>query len=141
MVPLEVIRGLGGFDSDTFFLYCDDVDFSWRVRLHGLRVIHKPNAIVFHDKRLANTGEWMAGAAERFYSAEASLLMAWKWSRPDLTRRYLAHFESGEDEYMRKAAQSFRRRESQGSLPRPLDPEGSVAQFVGPNYATHRFSL
>ena len=27
----EIFRQLRGFDCDTFFLYCDDVDFSWRV--------------------------------------------------------------------------------------------------------------
>ena len=32
LIRSDVFRQLNGFDSDTFFLYCDDVDFSWRVR-------------------------------------------------------------------------------------------------------------
>ena len=32
MIPLPLFRELGGFDADNFFLYCDDVDFSWLVR-------------------------------------------------------------------------------------------------------------
>lgn len=28
----DVFDEVGGFDAETFFLYCDDVDYSWRVR-------------------------------------------------------------------------------------------------------------
>jgi len=33
----ELFLELQGFDADTFFLYCDDVDLSWRVRLAAIR--------------------------------------------------------------------------------------------------------
>jgi GT2 family glycosyltransferase len=141
MIPLRVLRALDGFDADNFFLYCDDVDFSWRVRLLGLKVIYEPSAMVFHDKRLSASGGWIASAAERYYSAEASLLMTWKWSRPDLTAGYLAHFEAGTDEHMQRAAAEFRKRQTAGRLPIGIDPNGTVAQFVGYNYAKHRFTL
>ena len=142
MIPMAVARTLSGFDADNFFLYCDDVDFSWRVRLAGLSVVFVPAATVFHDKRLSSTAGWQSGAAERYYSAEASLLMAWKWSRPDLTRNYLAHFEGPKgDEFMKRAAAEFRRRESAGILPVPLDPGHHIGQFVGFNYAKHRFAI
>jgi GT2 family glycosyltransferase len=141
MIPRKILQALNGFDAENFFLYCDDVDFSWRVRLQGMKVIYQPLATIFHDKRLSTSGEWIASAAERYYSAEASLLLTWKWSRPDLTKRYLEHFEAGTDEYMRRAANEFRQREAAGRLPPTLDPHGSVAQFVDLNYAKHRFTL
>lgn len=141
MIPAQVVQALDGFDAEHFFLYCDDVDFSWRVRLLGLKVIYQPGATVFHDKRLSMSGDWMASAAEKYYSAEASLLLTWKWSRRDLTERYLEHFEASADEHMRRAANEFRRRQTEGRLPAPLDADGKVAQFEDFNYAKHRFKL
>lgn len=58
MTPLSLFRELNGFDAETFFLYCDDVDYSWRVRLLGYKVIFQPGAVVFHDKHLSNEGLW-----------------------------------------------------------------------------------
>ena len=69
MIPATLFRELNGFDSDSFFLYCDDVDFSWRVRLKGLRIIFQPAAVAFHDKRLSQEAQWVSSAAERYYSA------------------------------------------------------------------------
>ena len=141
LIPRPVVAALEGFDADTFFLYCDDVDFSWRVRMLGLKVIYQPSAVVFHDKRLSSTGGWVAGEAEKYYSAEASLMMAWKWSRPDLVDTYMATFEQSDQDHLRRAAAEFAQRRSAGKLPTPLDPEHRVAQFVGYNYAQHRFRL
>ena len=49
-------RRLGGFDEKTFFLYCDDVDLSWRIREAGYDVVNQPAAVVFHDKEVSATG-------------------------------------------------------------------------------------
>lgn len=141
MIPGRILKALDGFDAKNFFLYCDDVDFSWRVRLMGLKVIYVPSAMIFHDKRLSVSGEWVVGAAEKYYSAEASLLLTWKWSRPDLTQRYLEHFEASPDEVWQRAASGFRRRQAEGHLPAAIDPGGTVGQFIDLNYAKHRFSL
>ncbi|MEB3203383.1 MAG: glycosyltransferase family 2 protein [Candidatus Sericytochromatia bacterium] len=48
MVPSAVYDSLGGF-SDDFFMYCEDVDLSWRARLAGLDCYVVPAAIVHHD--------------------------------------------------------------------------------------------
>lgn len=141
LIPTEVFRKVGTFDSDTFFLYCDDVDFSWRVRLAGLRVVYQPSAAVFHDKRLSDSGAWMPGGAEKYFSAEAALLLPYKWSRPDIAHRLVREFESQDIEHLRKAAAEFRRREEAGLLPQPLDPEHRVGQFVDTMYARHRYAI
>ena len=83
LIRRDVIEQIGGFDEESFFMYCDDVDFSWRARLGGYRVVYRPTACVFHDKRLDPHGQMVAGEAEVYYSAEASLMMAWKWSQPE----------------------------------------------------------
>jgi GT2 family glycosyltransferase len=139
MVPVPVVREIGGYDSRSFFLYCDDVDFSWRVRLAGHRVVHQPTARVFHDKRLRPDGSWTVGDAEEYWSAEGALVLAHKYSRPrrvaEIRRDLLAH---GSDS-QRRAVADFDRRAAEGRLPDPIDPDHAVGQFVAGNYARHRY--
>jgi hypothetical protein len=140
LIRRAVIERTGGFDENSFFMYCDDVDFSWRARLAGYRVVYQPSACVFHDKRLDGEGQILAGEAEVYYSAEASLMMAWKWSNPELLERSRQDLlRSGLDAH-RRAVHEFDTRRADGQLPARLDAEGKVAQFVGANYAVHRFS-
>ncbi len=139
MTPVSVFRELDGFDSASFFLYCDDVDYSWRVRQLGLRVVYQSAATVMHDKRLSHSGTWQPTSAERYYSAEAALILAHKWSRPDLVKRILASFDhDGEDEH-RRAAATYRDRAAAGTLPAPVDPEHRIGVFQDGFYAPHRF--
>lgn len=48
MISIEYFRSLGGFD-DRFFLYCEDVDLSWRVQETSGRCLLIPGALFFHD--------------------------------------------------------------------------------------------
>jgi hypothetical protein len=94
---------------------------------------------VFHDKRLDAAGQILAGEAEVYYSAEAALMMAWKWSTPDAVAQVRTRLlDSGIEPHLR-AVQVFDDRHVAGRLPPPLDPERRVAEFVGTNYAVHRF--
>ena len=136
----EVIAATGGFDPEFFFLYGDDVDFSWRARLSGWRVVHRPAARVFHDKRLTPDGYVQAAELEPRYSAEVSVLLPWRYSRPDLASARLAELESSPDPLQREVGATLRRRIAEGRMPEPLDPEHRVAQFVDGEYAVHRFS-
>ncbi len=140
LVRREVIEKTGGFDPDSFFLYCDDVDFSWRARLAGYRVVHQPTAQIFHDKRLTNQATMQVGEAEHYYAAEAALVLAWKYSRPDLSEKWATEMEQSGMDLQRKAAAEFRGRQERGRLPTPLDPDGEVAEFMGTDFAQHRFS-
>jgi GT2 family glycosyltransferase len=139
LIPRRVIEMVGDFDSESFFLYCDDVDYSWRIRLAGYKVIFHPPARVFHDKRLDSRGHMEIGVAEEYYAAEAALMMTHKWSRPDLVESYLTALEGGTD-LQRKAVAGFRQRQQEGRLPEPLDPDHRVGEFhdVG-HWARHRW--
>ncbi len=139
LIRRGVIDRIGGFDEESFFMYCDDVDFSWRARLSGYRVLYRPTACVFHDKRLDPHGQIVAGEAEVYYSAEASLMMAWKWSHPELAERLCHALSDSGSEPHRRAVEAFETRRAGNRLPPPLDPQGSVSQFIGANYAAHRF--
>lgn len=141
LIPREVINQLEGFDHRTFFLYCDDVDFSWRVKLAGYRVVYCPAAAAFHDKRLGDGGEWAIGWAEKYYSAEAAMLLAYKYSRQDLAEEIHAYFKRSGDEVWLKAADEYARRKSAGELPVQLDAAHKVAVFTNNAYANHRFAM
>jgi|SRR4051794_38181979 len=141
MIPTPLFRQIGGFDAESFFLYCDDVDFSWLVRLAGYRVVHQPAAIVFHDKRLSASGAWQPSSAERYYSAEAALFLAHKWSRNDLVAKYIDMFSGSGNEDQKKAAASFAKRRIDGQLPTPIDPQHRIGQFIDIFYAKHRYPL
>jgi GT2 family glycosyltransferase len=141
LVPIRVLVELNGFDSETFFLYCDDVDFSWRARLSGYRVVYQPSAAVFHDKRLARGGRWAPSGAEQYYSAEAAMLIAYKYSRPDIAERLYGIYSKSESEHLVRAALEYDRRKRANRLPNPIDSEHRVAVFKGDFYTTHRFPL
>jgi GT2 family glycosyltransferase len=45
----EVFKQVGLFD-ESFFMYFEDVDFSFRAQLAGWKVIYNPNAIAYHKQ-------------------------------------------------------------------------------------------
>ena len=47
-IRAELFRELGGF-TEELFMYQEDLDLGWRVRLRGLRVVVTPGADVYHD--------------------------------------------------------------------------------------------
>jgi GT2 family glycosyltransferase len=140
MARAQVVRDIGGFDPEIFFLYCDDVDFSWRAKLHGWRVVHRPSARVFHDKRLSDEGIILPGAEEVRYSAEAAVLLAWRYSRPDLAWKTLEALATSPHPVHRQVAASLRLRLQSDAALSPIDAEHRVGQFHNGEYAVHRFS-
>jgi GT2 family glycosyltransferase len=43
----EIVKRIGLFDDD-YFLAFEDIDFCWRVRLYGKRVVFVPKSLVYH---------------------------------------------------------------------------------------------
>lgn len=140
MARTALLQQLGGFDSDTFFLYCDDVDLCWRARLAGHKIIYECSACVFHDKRVDRDGGWISSSAEKYYSAEAALLLTYKYSRSDITEQYVNDFRRSGDEALIKAADQFELRRDTGKLPAQLDPDNAIAQFLDGDYTPRRYA-
>ncbi|MBF4514084.1 glycosyltransferase [Plantibacter sp. VKM Ac-2885] len=141
MFPTRLFKDIGGFDAESFFMYCDDVDLSWRIREVGRKIVFQPGASVFHAKTLSENGRWRPTSSERYFSAEAALLLTYKWSRPDLTDQILSSFDASGDLDAARAAREFRSRMERDALPEQRDPHHRTAEFTDGNYATHRFVL
>ncbi len=47
VIPAAVFNEVGGFD-ENFFMFCEDVDLSWRARQAGFAVKHAPRALFRH---------------------------------------------------------------------------------------------
>ena len=141
LISVPLIKDLKGFDAESFFLYCDDLDLCWRARLAGYKVIYQPSAAVYHDKRLSESGDWMPSGAEQYYSGEAALMLAHKYSREDIVSDLLKTFSTIDIDHLQRAAAEYRRRKEAGLLPTPIDPRHTVGYFSQGLYARHRFSL
>lgn len=141
MVRTEVFREVGYYDHESFFMYCDDVDLAWRIRMKGYKLIYQPAALVYHAKRLSSDGAWMPSLAEIYYSAQASLFMAYKWSREDLLEQKLREYQESGREDLQEIARDFERRRREGSLPEQLDREHRIGYFEEGRYSVHRFII
>lgn len=71
LVPLSVIQRVGPL-SERYFLYCEDIDHSMRIRRAGLRLDYDPDALVWH-KGGASVG--YRSARHDFYIARNTLLV------------------------------------------------------------------
>lgn len=130
---------VGGFDSKHFPLYCDDVDFSWRVKLAGYRVVHVPKAAVFHNKRITLAGTPLPAETEVYHATLARLMLASRYARPDIREETICIIEFKRHPAQLKALADFRMRQENGEVPSPIAEASRVAQFVDGEYATHRF--
>jgi hypothetical protein len=126
LVRGDIWRSIGGYDDAHFFLYGDDVDMSWRVRLGGHRVVHVATSRVFHDKRLSRNGAHVSDL-ERFHSAVGSFVLAQRWGN-DADRERVMGFVAG-DEYADVRTEIARLRHH-GKLPDPMDQASRVAHFA-----------
>ena len=139
MTPRRVFEELGGFDAEYFPLYCDDVDYSWRLRAHGYRLVHVPDAVAFHDKRLDPDGAMVVSDTEIESGSLARLFLACRWSRPDILEETVDALRGSDHPAHGRALDAYLERESAGRLPTPLVRAADVAEFIEGNYARHRF--
>ena len=66
MFRREIYEEVGAFDRDLF-LYHEDHDFSWRIRLAGWKILATPQAVIYHHYHF-NKGVF------KFYSSEKNRL-------------------------------------------------------------------
>ena len=80
LVTRRAYELVGGFD-ENFFMYCEDVDLSWRARAAGLSVSVAPRALAHHFAPLGSRGE---DARRRML--ESATYLARKWGNDGFAR-------------------------------------------------------
>lgn len=71
-----------GLFEERFFMYCEDVDLSWRAQLAGYRCVYVPDAVIYHH--LSATG---GGALASYYVGRNTLWTVARNYPPPLLRR------------------------------------------------------
>lgn len=140
VIRKKAFDSVNGYDEKSFFLYCDDVDLSWRLRLKGWKLLYQPSVPVYHAKTLTVDGRWKPTDAEVYYSAYAHMLMAYKWSNPSRLKKLQQIYGASEDPRHQKALADFKAL-SADQLPEQLDRNHKVARFVGDYYSENRYIL
>lgn len=130
---------LKGFDDAHFPLYCDDVDFSWRTRLLGQRVVFVPRAVVFHNKSISLSGNVVPATTELYHATLGRLMLATRYNRPDILKETIDWVENHATQTQKDALNDYRTREKEGRIPSVIEKASTVAQFTGGEYARHRF--
>lgn len=111
-VTREFFRASGGFD-ENIFMYCEDVDLSWRARLAGFQTATAPRALVHHF-----TGARAPGGHTDLQMRRAGAYLAKKWGHSAF-RRWC------EEEY----AESTGERLSLPAVAKPTRAMKAIADF------------
>jgi GT2 family glycosyltransferase len=75
IVRRSVLDEVGAFDS-LFFMRCEDIDLSWRIRLRGYKVVLVPTSVVYHAGGSA-TSE-IPSSKVLFYGTKNQIMMLLK---------------------------------------------------------------
>ena len=68
MVPMAVIREVGMLDED-YFMYGEDIDWCYRIKQAGYKVVYYPRAEITHYKRVSGFGKRNPKVVAAFYDA------------------------------------------------------------------------
>jgi GT2 family glycosyltransferase len=85
LVPVAVLERVGLID-ERYFIYCEDIDYSLRVRRAGLRIGFAADAEVWHK----GSASMVPGSAKHDYNmVRSSLLLVGKFYRPLMPLAFL----------------------------------------------------
>ena len=90
LISRKALEEVGLFD-DRFFLYCEDVDLSWRMWLHGWKCKINPTATYSHFTE--GLDKERDRSVQRFYSVRNSFFMHYKYDTWAGIKRHKEHFE------------------------------------------------
>ena len=84
---------VGGFDAELFFMYCEDIDLSWRLWLKNWKCIYVPAAVVRHFTQDLAPGK--RRTRENYYNFRNSLFLYYRFGGRKTARCFPASFGSG----------------------------------------------
>jgi GT2 family glycosyltransferase len=89
LVRREAFDEVGGFDERLFFMYCEDVDLSWKLWLKDWKCVYVPTAVVQHFTQDLAPGK--RRTLENYFSFRNSLFLYYRFGRRE-DRRILWGF-------------------------------------------------
>lgn len=78
MLPRELFRSLGGFDTHYAPAYCEDTDIAFQVRKHGLRVLYQPLSVVVHYEGITSGTDLGSGVKKYQVVNQKKFFERWK---------------------------------------------------------------
>jgi len=90
LVRREAFEQIDGFDERLFFMYCEDVDLSWRFWLTGWKCIYVPDAVVRHYTQ--DLGQKKRRTWENYFTFRNSLFLFYRfggWNGRSVCWKYL----------------------------------------------------
>ena len=120
-------RSLGGFDP-VFFLYCEDIDLSWRIRALGRSLYFCPSAGIYHCKRLTEKGVVENSAAEAYWGIVSLAVLIHKFGSIGMLNRFVTTLARGSEEIHAKCLAKYR--EIAPTIKRASKKEMGMASFL-----------
>ena len=77
LIRRRAFEDVGGFDERIFFMYCEDVDLSWKFWLRGWKCIYAPDAVVRHYTQDIIPGK--RRTIENYFSFRNSLFLFYRF--------------------------------------------------------------
>jgi len=77
LVRRKAFEELSGFDERIFFMYCEDVDLSWKLWLRGWKCMYVPGAVVRHYNQDIIPGK--TRTIENYFSFRNSLFLFYRF--------------------------------------------------------------
>ena len=90
LVRRKAFIEVGGFDERIFFMYCEDVDLSWKFWLRGWKCLYVPKAVVRHYTQDIIPGK--RRTLENYFSFRNSLFLFYRfgcWNEKQVLYNFL----------------------------------------------------
>jgi GT2 family glycosyltransferase len=89
LIRRKAFDEVGGFDEKLFFMYCEDVDLSWKLWLKGWKCIYVPTAVVQHFTQELAVGK--RRTRENYFSFRNTLFLYYRFGKKE-DRSLLSNF-------------------------------------------------
>jgi GT2 family glycosyltransferase len=90
LIRRSAFESAGGFDERLYFMYCEDVDLSWRFWTQGWKCVYVREAVVRHLTQDLTPGK--RRTHENYFSFRNSLFLFYRfgsWKERDVLRKFL----------------------------------------------------
>lgn len=136
LVRNDMFHEVGGFD-ELFFMYCEDVDLSWRIRARGMNLRTAYGSKVYHRKSFAREG-LIPTNSERTMGVASTLLLLEKYGFVAEAGLFRGQLEKSTDSSHKLALAHYQSRRPMLKI--ASGRERAVAQvFAGTRFAKHRW--